>query len=106
MERQIDSIDDNKPLPACQDKNAAVRWPLPIDYRLDQLVERSAEVGERTTRKELLASLVLAAPDDPEELSRIVRRFRMSKASDAVLRDEIERDGNVLKFPRHKPGPR
>jgi hypothetical protein len=91
-------------LAKCEQKNAAIIWPLPIDYRLDRLVEAVEEVGERTSRKELAAAIVLDAPDSPDELSQLLRRYRMARVEDAGL--TVPEGENVVSIQRYKPGPR
>lgn len=53
-------------------KPAAVTWPLPIDRRLDQLVERANEAGAGITRTELLTAVLAAGTADGEELLQLV----------------------------------
>jgi hypothetical protein len=91
-------------LDSCREKNAAVAWPLPVDERLNQLIELAREAGERTNRKELAAAIVLAAPEDPHQLSEMVRRYRRATARDALVTPPDE--ANVVSIDRHKPGPR
>lgn len=86
----------------CPDRQFGFRWPLPLDMRLDQLVERAAEVGEKTNRRELLAALLLNADYTAEELSLMIRKFRLATVGDAVL----GADGEIIDFPHHRPGPR
>jgi hypothetical protein len=88
----------------CELKNAAIRWPLPIDDRLDTLVEAVEDVGERTTRKELAAAILLAATESPDQLSQLLRRYRTALVRDASL--TVPEGENVVSIHRHKPGPR
>ncbi|SRR6266536_3297015 len=91
-------------LDSCKEKNAAVAWPLPVDRRLDELVESVREFGDRTTRKELAAAIILATPDDPDALSDMLRSYRRATVRDALVAP-IE-EANVVSIHRHKPGPR
>ena len=91
-------------LDSCKEKNAAVAWPLPVDRRLDELVELAREAGERTTRKELAAAIILAAPAEPDALSEMLRTYRRAHARDALI-GPVD-DVNVISIHRHKPGPR
>ena len=91
-------------LDSCKEKNAAVAWPLPVDRRLDELVELAREAGERTTRKELAAAIILATPAEPDALSEMLRRYRRAYARDALIGPVDET--NVISIRRHKPGPR
>lgn len=103
MARDV-QIDPDQRLPDCPEKAAATTWPYPIDRRLDQLVDAARDAGERTTRKELAAALVFAAQPDGEALGELLKRFRRARARDAVV-DSVDGD-NVLRLPRHRPGPR
>jgi len=78
--------------------------PSPLSERLDQLVTVANEGGAGTNRKELVASLVLAAPEDADELMRQVVAYRKARAADAVVRGRHL--GDVLAFRRHPRGPR
>jgi hypothetical protein len=49
----------------------------PLDYRLDEWVSQLARRGEKTTRTELLAALILAAPESGDELARLTRLLRV-----------------------------
>jgi hypothetical protein len=91
-------------LDSCREKNAAVAWPLPIDNRLDELVELAREAGESTTRKELAAAIVLAAAADPDVLSEILHTYRRATTRDALV--TVVDEANVVSIHRHKPGPR
>jgi hypothetical protein len=50
--------------------------PVPVDRELDALVERAKRQGERTSRRELVAALILAAPHSPDALAEILRSYR------------------------------
>jgi hypothetical protein len=96
----------NAPLSECPDRQFGFRWPVALDRRLDQLVERANGAGERTNRRELLAALLLNADFTGEELSQLVRTFRLATVGDAVLRAGGGADDNVIEFLHHRPGPR
>jgi hypothetical protein len=91
-------------LKSCKEKAVGVDWPLPINHRLEQLLWRTNDAGENTTRKELLAAIVLAVTEDPDELSKMVRTYRRSTARAALINPPAE--GNVVMLPRYKSGPR
>jgi hypothetical protein len=75
----------------------------PLDQRLDALVEQAAEVGMRTNRKELIAALILQAPEDPYHLTRLVAALRRAPVGDYLIPGgELVMDGG--RTPR--PGPR
>jgi hypothetical protein len=98
-----DDFDLDAALEDVKDKGTSLRWPVPIDHRLDLLVKLGR--GERTNRTELLASLVLTAPESAEELSQIIRRYRSAKVRNALVGEG--REGEVISIARpRKPGPR
>jgi hypothetical protein len=77
--------------------------PGPLSARLDALVNRAYEAGERTNRKELLAALILAAPEGEERLRRLLRRYRTAAVADAFLPGE---DPATFLKPSRPRGPR
>jgi hypothetical protein len=83
------------------ERQIGVSLPVPLDVRLDVLVERAIAAGERTSRKELLAAIILATSTDGEALSRLVRNLRQATIGDAVVPGE-----DVWRFlPEAPPGP-
>lgn len=90
-------------LTACQQRSVTIGLPGPLNERLDRLVELADEEGARTNRKELLAALVLAAPESEAQLDELVRTYRKARARDAAVAEDL---GSVLAFKRHQPGPR
>lgn len=103
MAREI-RIDRETPLDACEGKGAAVVWPLPLDAHVDDLVELVEAAHERTSRKELIAAIVFAAPADGKKLARILRDYRAATVGDLAPASDIAKD--VAVFERHRPGPR
>ena len=87
----------------CEQQATSLAFVAPINERLDQLVERADEEGARTTRKELLAALILAAPEEGATLRDAVLSYRTSRARDAAVGGDPAR---VLELRRHRPGPR
>lgn len=75
----------------------------PLSARLDLLVQRAHDSGERTSRKELLAALILAAPENDEAISRLVRRYRRATIQDAFITGE---DPAEILDPVRPRGPR
>ena len=92
------------PLRDCPEGKIGIALPRPISDRLDGLVSLVEEAAERTSRKELLGALILAASPDVSELVTALRRFRHSAAGDARL------DGRpteaMLTLAKGRPGPR
>lgn len=91
-------------LDSFSERQIGVSLPSPLDVRLDVLVERAIEAGERTTRKEVLAALVLAAPESGDELAAMLKRLRLARATTAVV--EGEDQGRFLVDESAPPGPR
>jgi hypothetical protein len=89
-------------LTASRDRQIGLRLPFAIDQRLDALLARSVDAGERTTRRELLAAIILATELNGDDLGRLLKTYRRAKVRDALL--DANRD-NVT-YLTHKPGPR
>ncbi|TDO15020.1 hypothetical protein EV580_3160 [Mycobacterium sp. BK086] len=85
-------------------KPAALSWPLPVDRRLDQLVEIANSAGANVRRNELAAALVVAASTDPEQLLQLVLQWRKRLVRDVVI--GVDAAAQVLDLPRHGPGRR
>jgi hypothetical protein len=77
---------------------------VPLSQRLDELVGTVESAGQRAFRKDVVAALIFAAPEDPDELAGLLVRYRKATAGDAALRG---RDAaTVLSLARPKPGRR
>jgi hypothetical protein len=72
-------------------KQPGLRWPIPIDIRLDELVETANRSGLGTTRQELVTALVLEASPDVNKLRRAIVRLRTAKARDVLLNPDVAR---------------
>jgi hypothetical protein len=90
-------------LTSCVERSITLGLPGPLNERLDRLVELADDEGARTNRKELVAALVLAAPESATQLADAVIALRKAKASDAAVSGDL---ASVLEFRRHQPGPR
>ncbi len=88
----------------CAESSVGLALVPPISDRLDALVALAEASGDRTNRKELLASLILAAPSDGEDLAEAVRRYRRCSVGEARL-DGRDADTEVTVSQR-RPGPR
>lgn len=64
-----------------------IRWERPVDARLSQLVEMLLLEGESVSRGELVASLVLAAPEDAPALTVLLRSYRRGTVADSIIGD-------------------
>ncbi|SEB99924.1 hypothetical protein SAMN04489844_1478 [Nocardioides exalbidus] len=88
-----------------KDKQVGIRWPVALDQRLDDLVQRANDAGSNTNRRELIAALLLAADHDGDGLNDVVRTYRKAVVRDAPLAPD-DHGADVLDFERHRPGPR
>jgi hypothetical protein len=85
------------------EKQGAVSWPLPVEARLERLLEQAKTAAERTSRKELVAALIATADPTDAQLRRMLRRYRTARVRDILPVPEGE---NVIPFVRQGPGPR
>jgi hypothetical protein len=85
-------------------KNVGGNLPAPLAERLDALVELANREGAGTNRTQVLAALVLHAPEDGQVLLEQVVAYRRAPARAAGI--VALPDRNVLEFVRHKRGPR
>jgi hypothetical protein len=69
-------VDRAERIVASRDKQVGLRLPLAIDQRLDALMARAIDAGERTTRRELLAAVILAAEPTGDELGVLLKNYR------------------------------
>lgn len=81
----------------------AFALPTVLSARLDVLVEAADRGGEPTSRKELLAAILLHARPDEHELATLVARYRKSQVCDALIAGEDEKR---FLAPERPPGPR
>lgn len=86
----------------CPAVQTNVMWPVPVDQRLNELLDRLAGSGEAmTTRSRLLAALVASAPSDAGELAILLQRYGRLTAGKVVLQSA----GPIEARPR-RPGRR
>lgn len=79
-----------------------VHWPVPIDQRLNELLDQLVELGTgEASRSQLLAALVAVAPASGQELEELLRRYRRLTAGAIVL----QRSGPIA-MPVRRPGRR
>ena len=103
MPREV-RVDRTSPLSSCETKGASVTWPLPLDVHVDHLVEQVEAAHERTTRRELVAAVVYAAPRDGRQLSKLLKRYRAATVADVAAGADV--GGDVAVYQTHGPGPR
>lgn len=95
---------DDVLLAACRERAVGLVLPDPISDRLDQLVDCAEDAGERTSRKEVIASLILDAELDGPGLAARIRRLRLATVGDVIT--HVSRDQAVATNPPRRPGPR
>jgi hypothetical protein len=78
-----------------------VRWPVPIDQRLNELLDLLNAAGMDCTRSQLLAALVAMAPANLSELQRLLQDYGETSAGAVVLQ---ARGG--IEVPARRPGRR
>ena len=98
-------VDASTPLRRSPTKPISMTWPSLLSERLDALVDILEEAGVTTNRSELAAAVVLSAPESPDELEALIKRYKTAKAADATL-DAGVNPGGILTLTRHGPGPR
>jgi hypothetical protein len=97
-------IPSDSPLRDAPEEGIGVTVPAPLSDRLNALVDLLDAVGERTSRKELIAALILAARPRSDELADTVRAYRRASVRDALV--EPNRAGETVQLAARKPGPR
>ncbi|KQY55817.1 hypothetical protein ASD11_15040 [Aeromicrobium sp. Root495] len=103
MNDERHSVSSGDRLRDSKDKQVGIRWPIALDQRLDDLVERANNAGASTTRRETIAAILLVADHTGEELVEILISYRRALVRDALL--EVS-DADVIQFKAHRPGPR
>lgn len=80
-----------------------VRWPVPVDQRLNELLDQlaGAGTGGEITRSRLLAALVASAPTEADTLDDMLRRYRLLTAGGVVLQPS-----GAIRVPSRRPGRR
>jgi hypothetical protein len=92
------------PLATLDERSVGLALSAPLSERLDALVRLVEASGDRTSRKELIAALILAATPNGEDLAGCVRSYRTALARDALL--DPDRAPDELASEVRKPGPR
>lgn len=87
-----------------KDRQAGISWPLPVDAKLEQLLDTARAVGERTSRREIVAAIIAMTKLTGDELSALLRSYRLARVGDILLQSSDT--SNVVKFTKHGPGPR
>jgi hypothetical protein len=76
----------------------------PDGVLLDRLVDCAEDAGERTSRKEVIASLILDAELDGPGLAARIRRLRLATVGDVVA--QVSRHEALATNAPRRPGPR
>ena len=98
------TIPPQTPLPRCPERPVGLSLPVPINARLDQLVELAEQAGERTSRKEIVAVCIMGSPSNADELIRRLRLYRRTPANGVYTSGPILVD--ALQLQPARPGPR
>lgn len=85
VEREV-SFRASERLDRCEAKGAAITWPIPLDNFLDRLVALADEAGQKTTRKELAAAIILQAPREGDALAVLVTTYRKATVAGTCAR--------------------
>jgi hypothetical protein len=86
-----------------QSRQIAVVVPTAIAGRLDLLTRVADVAGESTSRRELLAAIVHAAPTSPRRLRSAIRQLREAKVQAAFVAGQPR---EAVLSPLRAPGPR
>ncbi len=81
------------------------RVPEALHRRLLELCDLVYEAGQpqRPTKADMLAALILAAPENPEMLIDMLQRYGRARVGDALLAPS---EAEVVDFPERTSGPR
>jgi hypothetical protein len=91
------TIDQDALVLAVATKQPGFRWPIPVDARLDGLVSAANAAGAATSRKELLAALVVGAAARPASLLEAVVKLRVTTVRETALRGTPQGGYNLRK---------
>jgi hypothetical protein len=78
-----------------------VRWPVPVDQRLNELLALLNAAGIDTTRSQLLAALVAMAPTELVDLQQLLQDYTEKSAGAVVLQSR-----GPIEVPARRPGRR
>jgi hypothetical protein len=95
---------ENRILRDSESRATLFNLPVALSHRLDKLVELTSDAGVRAHRVDVVAALILAAPEDPEKLLELHLAYGTARVKDAAIKDEPV--ANVLHIDRAKPGRR
>jgi hypothetical protein len=101
MVRKRREIAPDEKLRECEVWQTNIRWPVPVDARLNALMELAEDEGESLTRSDLVAALVCAAPASGAELAKLVKSYRIQRVRDISIGE-----AEVVPLPVRRPGRR
>jgi hypothetical protein len=106
-------IDPDLPVASTPERVVAVKIPAAISARLDSLVQKVEVLDELdgvkmvrrgTSRKELIAALILDASAQRSDLNRVLLKYRRARVNRTLLPNPKGTKPVVLRG--HSPGPR
>jgi hypothetical protein len=97
----LSQIERRESIERCPILQTNVRWPAPVDQRLNELIDAIVSRGFDATRSRLMAALVSTAPPDAQTLENMFREYLGMTAGKVVL----QRSGPIL-VPERRPGRR
>jgi hypothetical protein len=72
--------------------------------KLDRLLRRAEEAGERTSRKEVVAALIAGYDGDEDDIASMLKRYRRITVRELLA---VPDSKDVIDIAQHrKPGPR
>lgn len=95
---------ENRALRDSESRQSLFNLPVALSHRLDKLVELTSQAGVRAHRVDVIAALILAAPEDQDALLKLHLDYGKARVKDAAVKDEPIAD--VLHMSRAKPGRR
>lgn len=89
-----------------RDRGLGIDVPIPLHERVDALCEIVYDAGyERPTKSKMIAALLLAATDEPEQLDKLLRAYDRARVEDSIAGKQAV-EGNIVTFPQRRRGPR
>jgi hypothetical protein len=88
----------------CPEERYAFDLARPISHRLDRLIRLAEDAGERTSRKEMVAALILRAAESETEPRKALQAVRQKRVRDTVPKEAQGED--TYSFSKSRPGPR
>lgn len=101
--REPIDLDPHSKADASPNRNCGVQWALPVDARLESLVERARLAGERTNRREMLSAILCDFEASDEAVGTMLRSYRLKTVATVVGEQD---EAKVISIQRYGPGPR